>query len=90
MLVRTVEDEAFEDGTGEDADGVGDEIHPEEGVTEDEGDELDAAELVDPVGLIEFAELDGVGDEQGDDDEAAGATKPSMRKMASAQRASPA
>ncbi|MEZ4669927.1 MAG: hypothetical protein R3E39_18650 [Anaerolineae bacterium] len=35
-------------------------------------DQFDAAELVDPVGLIEFAEFDGVGDEDGGDEQAAG------------------
>jgi len=51
--------------------GIHGEVAPEESVAEDEANEFDAAELVNPVGLIEFAELDGIGDGEAEDDQAA-------------------
>ena len=55
------------------ADGIHGEVAPEEGKAEDEADDFDVPKLVNPIGLIKFAELDGIGDSEADDHQAASA-----------------
>ncbi len=57
----------FEQRTQHDANCIHDQIAPQEGVAEYQPDEFDAAKLVNPIGLIEFADLDGIGDYEAGD-----------------------
>jgi len=54
-----------------DANRIHGEVAPLESVAEYEADEFDGAKLVNPIGLIKFADLDGVGNDKSNDDQTA-------------------
>ncbi len=66
------QDKIFQKPADRDADGVHDDVAPLEREAEDEANQFDVAKLVNPIGLIEFTDFDGVGDGESSNQQAAG------------------
>ncbi len=48
-----------------DANGIHNNVAPLEGIAQYKADEFNTAKLVNPIGLVEFTDFDGIGDGKG-------------------------